>query len=114
MLKACSFMVGAHEEESDTSDNEYLDEISFMPRKMKQNLGDLQIGQIVRCYFTIKQELFDSDSFLCTFNAEYDPRTEKQLVMEFSKQNFVDLDNKLEEVDMESKSCFSLEKFAAS
>ena len=70
---------------------------------------------MVRCFFTLKQEDFDSAEFHCKFVSESDPRTNSKLVQEFSRSNFVDLDAKMKELhpDTAASLDFSLDKFAA-
>ena len=83
-----------------------------MPNFKQHNFGDLYINKLVRCYFMMKQEYFDVDDFHCQFISSHDPRKDGEQVIEFSRNDFIDLDQELKEIDLQLTNDFLLEKFA--
>ena len=84
-----------------------------MPVFKERMLGDIFRNQMVRCFFTLKSDEFESGDFKCQFKATHDPKSEGQYVVEFGKDDFVDLDQKMKDIDLEQSMNFQIEKFAS-
>lgn len=60
-MEGCSFLMCPTQD----LDEAECDEHSLMPTSIKVDLGDIQRNQLVQFFFIMRQDIFDSDEFIC-------------------------------------------------
>lgn len=70
---------------------------------------------MVRCYFIVKREVFESEEFHCKFTCGHDPQTDSGWEQIYRPSDFIDLDAEISGgfLDKDQAASFSLEKLAA-